>query len=328
MKYLTNAKKQTPPKNMYKFIAKVIACLKTSGGGRMTFIIENVSLYKQNELITTSLLVNNGKILSVQPSFSKYLYMKMNTSNFLMTSTSVYYADGLPQGVKTEQVKEYLSSKYIENGCTTVFVSASINDVKNVDHHIREVRNFYDHSPVDYTIAVKIPIEQFTVPFVQKCKRKRIPAIFIEFKDKRELYKVPWGWIREALFPYNSPLIPVLEKEISDKELLLHSWNTILQREKIPHIQEPISEQTPLPIDILKQIGIYPLKGYLQTGGELSYNLYLNQDNKNTVDSVIQGNITPTITVHKGKIVRAGTKVFPNVNQGEEFIINRPAFFK
>lgn len=313
---------------MHKSIGKIIACLKANGGGCMTYIIENVSLYKQNELITTSLLVNNGKILSVQPNFPKYLYMKMNTSNFLMTSTSVYYADGLPQGVRTEQVKEYLSSNYLENGCTTVFVSASINDSKRFDHDIQEIRNFYDQSPVDYTIAVKIPIEQFTVPFVQMCKRKRIPAIFIEFKDKRELYKVPWGWIREALFPYNSPLIPVLGKDISDKETLLRSWSTILQREKIPHIQEPIGEQSPLPIDILKKIGIYPLKGYLQTGGELSYNLYLIHDNKRVAASIIQGNITPTITVHKGKIVRAGTKVFTNLDQGEEFTINRPAFFK
>lgn len=293
----------------------------------MTYIIENANLYKQNQLITTSLLVDNGKILSVQPNFPKYLYMKMSAKDFIMTSTSVFYADGVPQD-KDTTIEQYMISRYLGKGCTTVLVSAYIKNVNELDQAIEEVRNFYKNSPLDYTIAVKIPIKDFTVPFVLKCKRKKIPAIFIEFNDKRELYKIPWGWIREALFPYNSPLIPVIVNSGKEKEDLLQTWQSILQREKIPHIEESLSEQTPLHLQVLKKIGIYPLKGYLQTGGELSYNLYLS-GNEHPVFSFMndEKKFILAVTVHKGKIVKAGEKIYYNLENGEEFTINRPSFF-
>lgn len=243
-------------KIMNKMNFFLIACHKTIGGGFMTYIIENANLYKHNQLVTTSLLVNDGKILSVQPTFSKYLYMKMNANDFLMTSTSVFYADGIPDQNEHFEIENYMTSRYLNQGCTAVLVSAEIQHVNEFDNAIEQVRQFYQNSPLDYTIAVKIHIKDFTVPFVQKCKQKKIPAIFLEFQDKRELYKIPWGWVRDALFPYNCPLIPVIGKE--QEFILLETWKSILKREKIPHIEEPLTEQTPLKLQVLKKIGIYP----------------------------------------------------------------------
>ncbi|MCU9613704.1 hypothetical protein OEV98_09035 [Caldibacillus lycopersici] len=296
----------------------------------MTYIIENANLYKQNRLENTSLLVDEGKILSVQQSFARYRYMKMNAQNFLMTSTHVFYMDGLPVVDDSFSSKNYFINKFLLHGCTTLLVSTPlIQYVHEIESEVYCIREFFEKCPLDFTIGVRIPIENFSVQMVQKCKRAKIPAIFIEIDNPKWLYKIPWGWIREAMFPYNCPLIPITNETGDNREKLLQLWNTMLTREKIPHIDKPLQEQTPLSLDVLKKIGIYPMKGYLQAGGELSYNLYLTEKepiiNELTNDFL---NLPLAITVHKGDVIRVGKKIYYHPKKGEELIISRPSFFK
>lgn len=295
----------------------------------MTYIIENANLLKQNQLVKTSLLVNDGKILSVQPSFSKYRYMKMDTDNFLMTSTHVFYSDGLKDG-SDGYSKNYFIHEYLNKGCTTVIVATEpIYYVNDISQAVNKIKGVFDNSPLDYTVVVKVPIDTFSVPLVQKCKREKIPAILVEFNDPRQLYKIPWGWIREAMFPYNCPLIPVIQAEGPIKEKLLNLWKKILQHEKIPHIDSPLQEKKPLSLEVLKKIGIYPMKGYLQAGGELSYNLYLSHGYRNTsVELETLDVLQLAVTVHKGEVIKVGNKIYYNQNKGEQLVVNRPSFFK
>ncbi|WP_062356359.1 hypothetical protein [Bacillus kwashiorkori] len=294
----------------------------------MTYIIENANLIKQNRLIKASLLVDNEKILSVQPEFAKYRYMKMNADKFYMSATDVFYQNGLPKMEPMFKEKNYFIQQFLLRGCTTILVSANVTYLHELDEKIEEVREFYQKGPLDFTIGVKIPIQIFTVPFIQKCKREKIPAIFIEFNDVRDLYKIPWGWIREALFPYNCPLIPVVHGEESVKKKLLQTWVTILQREKIPHIEHPLQEMSKLSLSVLKKIGIYPLKGYLQAGGELSYNLYIQKGDIKEKSQQSIDNLQLVITVHKGEVIRVDKKIYYNQKKGSELIIKRPSFFQ
>ncbi|WAA10565.1 hypothetical protein [Fervidibacillus albus] len=290
----------------------------------MTYIIENANLIKNDQLIRTSLLVDGEKIQSVQPSFSKYRFMKMDVKEFVMTPTHVFLIHSLPNEGEGYSKKNDLSQRFLLKGCTTVIATEKVMYLNELVEKRKNIRRFFQHTPLDYVAAVRIPSHLLTVPFIQLIKREKIPAVFVEFEDKRDLYKIPWGWIREALFPYNCPLIPIPLKDRS----LLDSWQFVMNKEKIPHIHEPLSEETPIPLEVLKKIGIYPLKGYLQTGGELSYNLFLTNMNSEIEPTVIVERTHPAITVHKGDLIRVNKKIFYNPNKGEELIINRPSFFQ
>lgn len=290
----------------------------------MTYIIENVKMVRRDKLETMSLLVKDDKILSVKPDFPKYLYMKMNATNFVMTSTYVFVNMSIPNITSDKEIKQYFTSRYIMNGCTTVIAVASIQDIRVLEQERNKIVEFFSKSSLDYTVAIKIPVQLLTVPLIQKCKQLKIPAIFIEYEDKRSLYKIPWGWIREAMFPYNSPLIPIPIGNDEEIEDLLYHWHFILERERIPHILYPLNEDSPLDLDVLKQIGIYPLKGYLQAGGELSYNLFLS----NTGRKEDQEKQSLVVTVHKGKIIRVGSEANFIPENSEEITILKPSFFK
>ena len=56
-------------------------------------------------------------------------------------------------------------------------------------------------SPIDFIIGVRIPVRLITPSFIRKCKREKVPAIFVELEDLDELEDIPWGWVRDALFP-------------------------------------------------------------------------------------------------------------------------------
>jgi len=290
----------------------------------MTYIIENANLYKNNQLYKTSLLVDNQKILSVQPTFSKYRYMKMDAKNFIMTPTNVFYCKGIPELKNYTTERNYFITQFLLKGCTTVLVSTEpIEYIYELDAKVETVRKLFSRSPLDYIIGLTIPLKLLTPELVKKCKRKKIPSLFIELNDPNELKNIPWGWIREAIFPYNFPFIPVFHNhENIEKKLTV--WNAILTKEKIPHLSEMLYENKPISFPSLKKIGIYPMKGYLQVGGELTYNLYLLNENDH-LHEINERSLT--ITVHKGDVIRAGNKVYYNPKKGEEIVIKRPSFF-
>lgn len=292
----------------------------------MTYIIENAMIYKENQFVKTSLLVDEEKILSVQPSFPKYRYMKMNTQNFLLTPSYVFFLDSPPE--KTD--KSFFLNNFLLRGCTTVIASTRpVEYLQELQEAKEEVRNCFFGSPLDFVVITKIPVKSLTIPFIQRAKREKLPAIIVQFQNLKELYKIPWGWIREAMFPYNSPLVPEFIGNPEDERKMLEGWTKILSREKIPHLTSPLPQFDPLKTDCLKQIGVYPIKGYLHPGGELSYNLFLQEKTSSTATEISRSELKqPVVTVHKGKIIRVQNRVFYNVVPGEELIINRPSFFK
>lgn len=121
----------------------------------MTYIIENVKMVRRDKLETMSLLVKDDKILSVKPDFPKYLYMKMNATNFVMTSTYVFVNMSIPNITSDKEIKEYFTSRYIMNGCTTVIAVASIQDIRVLEQERNKIVEFFSKSSLDYTVGNK-----------------------------------------------------------------------------------------------------------------------------------------------------------------------------
>jgi hypothetical protein len=295
------------------------------------YIIENANILKDKHLTTCSLLIDDEGITRLQTRFNQYRCMKMNAGPYIMTPTYVLLNSKIPHQGNFQNLKTSLIEHFLLKGSTTLFTYATISYEKELPEKIKEIKTALISSPLDFIIGVKIPTRLITPSFIRSCKKLKIPAIFIDIKSLHELENVPWGWIREALFPFNSPLIPIISlSQKKEAKVLLSKWKDIMLKEKIPSLNGVVEENQPLSISVLNKIGFYPQKGSLMNGTELSYNLYVKGREVNNVDEVSLFHYHSdrlVVTVHKGKVVRSGENVLFKPGNGEHVKVRTPSYF-
>lgn len=297
----------------------------------MAYIIENANVLKNNQLTKSSFLIKDDRIAALQSGFTHYKFIKMDAEPYIMTPTFCLLNTKIPLNGTFQEVKEYMIGKFLRKGCTTILTYVNISFENELMGKIKDTKTALINSPVDFTIGIKIPLHLLTQTLIRKCKKEKIPALFVEIKDANELENIPWGWIKEALFPFNFPLIPVIKSIVKkDVKSVLSNWKGIMDKEKIPAIFEELDEDVPLSVNVLNKIGLYPHKGSLMQGTELSYNLYLKGREINIVDEVnlfhYHGDRL-VVTVHRGKVVRSGEKVLFKPGNGEYVKVRTPAYF-
>jgi hypothetical protein len=295
------------------------------------YIIENANILKDKQLTTCSLFITKEKITMVQKCTSHDQGMRMNVEPFIMTPSYVLLSSTIPYYDSFQTLKSYLIEHCLLKGCTTVFTHVDILYENELSDKINEMKHALISSPIDFIIGVKISAKLITPSFMRKCKKYKIPAIFVELKEIDELERIPWGWIRDAMFPFNSPLIPVISSaQKKEARMVLSKWKDMMMKEKIPALFEAPEENHPLPISILNKIGVYPQKGSLMTGTELSYNLYLKDREIRKVDEECLFHYHSNrlvVTVHKGKVIRSGEKVLFSPGSGEYVKVRTPSYF-
>lgn len=293
----------------------------------MSYIIENANILKGNRLKKFSLLINKNRIVQMRPAFRQFQHMKMDAHSYIMTRPQVIYVEDIPFQSSFIQLKNYYIHSFIIKGCTTIITSISIQYESELSEKLNTIRKGLLDCPVDYVIAVKIPVRLLTSTFIRKCKREKIPAIIVEVDQMDELIQLPWGWIREAMFPYFAPLVPIFKK---DKVAYKEQWKQLMKQENIPTYCEGLENGSVISDPLLKKIGIYPLKGNLFTGGEVSYNFYLKTESSQDVDEstlFLYDNNRLVVTVHKGIVIRAGKEIDFRSDLGSELKISTPSFF-
>ncbi|MDZ5473250.1 hypothetical protein SM124_16145 [Bacillus sp. 31A1R] len=297
----------------------------------MAYIIENANLLKEKRIEKTSLLIKEARIASLQTSFKKFKYMKMNANSFIMTPPHIVLDSNIPLEKPFQEMKEYYINQFIKKGCTAFVTPVRVGQESMFQLQLKKWRGKLIGSPIDFIIGVRIPVRLITPGMIRKCKKEKIPVIFIEVQHVDELEQIPWGWIREAMFPYNSPLVPILMQGTErERKQAKHAWKEMMSREKIPSISEEIEELVPISYNNLCKIGILPLKSHIHPGGELSYNFYEVSRGIRNIDELQlfhYHNHRLVITVHKGSVIRAGEEVLYRPGFGEHVIINTPSFF-
>jgi len=295
------------------------------------YIIENANILKDKQLTTCSLIITNEKITMIQKSTSYYRYMRMNLEPYIMTPSYVLLSSEIPFKTSFQELKTYLSEHFLIKGCTTIFTYVDLSYENELSDKINEMKKALFSSPIDFIIGVKIPVRMITPSFIRVCKKHKIPAVFVELRELDELDQIPWGWIREAMFPFNSPLIPLISSsQKKEARLVLSKWKDRMMTERIPALYEVLEENNPLSIPVLNKIGLYPQKGSLMTGTELSYNLYLKDREIRKVDEESLFHYHSNrlvVTVHKGKVIRSGEKVLFSPGSGEYVKVRTPSYF-
>lgn len=297
----------------------------------MAYIIENVNILRSNNVEQTSFLIKQERISSVQTTFNKLTHMRMDAKPFLMTPTFVFLKHSTPIESDFEALKNYFIQNFIQKGSTTLLTSFDVQYEHECSVKLKQKRTSLNTSPIDYVIGVRVPISILTPSLVRRCKREKIPAIFVVIEMKQELSNIPWGWIREAMFPYNCPIIPIFTSKLErEKQQTIYEWEKTILKEKIPSLPFEIPEGEPISKHALAKIGIYPLKSNLHQGGEVSYNFFLaNQESRQVEELELfhYHSHRLVVTVHKGKVIRAGAKVNFHSGYGEHVKINTPSFY-
>lgn len=294
----------------------------------MTYIIENANILKDQTLTNASLLIENGLIVSIKQDFKRYKYIKMNAEPFIMTPTSIFFKKDFPLEKSFQEMKEFYREEFILEGCTTFITVAPVKHEYELSAAIKRLKIQLLNSPIDFIIGVRIPIRLLTPAFLRKCKREKVPAVFVDINQVDELYDLPWGWLREAMFPYNSPLIPIFTN--SNKQAA-NEWSRLMKEEKIPFVQEELQEGQPIPNDVLCKMGIYPFKASIYQGCELSYNFYLQSREIRKIEESELFHYHRdklVITVQNGVVIRSGNDVVYRPGYGKHVKIKTPSFFK
>jgi hypothetical protein len=297
----------------------------------MGYIIENANILKETKLTKSSLLIEGDRIAAKNEHIHQNKLIKMNAESYIMTPSYVLLDTRIPLNASFQEFRKYMVENFLLKGCTTLLTYSSITYESELTEKIKETKTALISSPIDFLISVKVSLRLLTPSFIRKCKKERIPAIFIEVEDLDELTNIPWGWIREALFPYNCPLVPIIPKCIKkDARRALSKWKDIMENEKIPAILEEMQEDQPLSVPVLNKIGLYPQKASLLHGAEVSYNLYLKAREIINVDEVELFHYHSDrllVTVNKGKVVRAGEEVLFKPGYGEYVRVRTPSYF-
>ncbi|MFT8323175.1 MAG: hypothetical protein ABF649_20110 [Bacillus sp. (in: firmicutes)] len=297
----------------------------------MAYIIENIHILKKQKITKTSILVHGNRIEMIKPSFQKYRCVRMDGAPYMLTPTPIIFDNQLIKIASAKEQKQYIENHFLKKGVTTFLTCGEINREKDLEQMLKQMKNILLNCSIDYIISIKIPLKLLTTSFIRKCKKEKIPAIFIKIKDKKELYKIPWGWIRESMFPYNCPLIPILEiEDEQEKRKTLEAWKALIRDVKIPSITEEIKEGDVISYDSLVKMGVYPFKGNVYQGGEVTYNLYeINRSiiNIEQNDLFHYHNDSIHFTIHKGVCIRAGERVYFRPGFGEQIEVKVPSFF-
>ncbi|MBS4203129.1 hypothetical protein [Lederbergia citrea] len=294
----------------------------------MQYIIDHAMYISEGQEHAVSMLIKDNEIRYFGEHVPNLPVIKMDARSFFITPSFVIFAPDIPH-LTFDQFKTYFSDQFILKGCSTILTTFDIKYEFEFDKKLLEKRTSMLNSPVDYIIGLKVPAEKITASLVRKCKTAKIPAIFIEFTKIKDLATIPWGWIKEASFPYNPVFIPTFPPRIKLSRQLKTSrkWDLILLKEKISHISQPLPVNKPLNAEIIKKLGLYPKKGIFTVGGEVSYNLFLKSSKLDDYLAPSYETTLPEIAVKKGKITSINRKALFRPGSGEEVIINKTALF-
>ncbi|WP_028391546.1 hypothetical protein [Bacillus cihuensis] len=285
------------------------------------YIMDHVKLFQNDEISIKSIVVKGNKVDSIHNSVNQLRMMKQNLDNFIMSpiTTTVFNELNLP-------AKLSLYEQHVLKGIGVILIPVTIAYEYRLTSRLEEIRKLMKVSPLDYLLAIKVSQKIVSPKLMQRCKKERIPAVFVEITDLDELTQLPWSWIRQYSFPFNPTFIPIFRLETAI-EKAKEIWSKIMIDAKLSHSKEPLIEGAPIANQTLKKIGLYPIKGYLRNNGELSYNLFHSSHIASDFNGISEGEYDKLIvTMLKGKVVRAGTRISLSETEGSEIKIKIPGF--
>ncbi|MEQ6388877.1 hypothetical protein RZN22_06075 [Bacillaceae bacterium S4-13-58] len=213
-----------------------------------------------------------------------------------------------------------LAKKFLYLGCTLVIILLPTTSLRHLKAQLPKFRESLKHLPIDYMIAPHLSCSHLTPEMVRYAGYHKLPFISIT-KPINNRYPV-WDWIKQAQGYYSTPIVPHYDPLDTS---LIHD----MKKQGIYTLDTPL-QQLPLTKDSLKKTGISPKKGELYNNKDADFNLFLEEDvnGKNLSDSSDYHSAIPSVTVLRGKVIRAGTELLDIPGFGEYYTGTSPNLFR
>ncbi len=292
----------------------------------MKYIIENIVTNYYGDEQINSYLIEKNKVIYSSNYFSKYKYMRLNTTDYVLTPGYQMIDFSVISINNFQNFKERM--KYLQTiGCTSIITACHVRSEVHFLEELKRAKHALNNSSIDYLIGIKIPLLKLTPTLVRKCCKHKVPIIFTEINDPNEIYTIQWQWIRNELLPYQVMIVPIWNVSAQTRTLnkMKNEWEEQLTINKITTQLETPKEHTPLNKPFLLNIGIYPNKGSMQTGTAADYLLFSKQKLKEAAGDF--RNLAPEIVYANGQVKKAGSNVFLKPGCGQEIVVNIPKKF-
>lgn len=285
----------------------------------MDYIIDGALINSYDQLSNKSILIQNNKIAYMGEELKKYKQIRMDVSSYILSPGYVMVNEQILFEPSFADFKENIKG-YINNGCSTVLVPCQVPYKKDINSNVKKARHLMNNSSIDYAIGLQIPFSVLDPIVIRSCKKSRVPFIIVEIEEDTSLHQIPWGWIKESLFLYNVPIYP--KWKIENPKLLKTKalkWEEITNDMNIQTDVEFPEEKKLVNKKIIKQIGVYPLRGDLLVGGEVDYILFQSEEDREHSKALIN--------VKRNRVLKAGNQVFYYPGYGKELEIKVPGHF-
>lgn len=288
----------------------------------MPYVLEGISLYENDEIKQTNLVVKDSLFYSRDLSVTYLKYIRLQMDKYIMIAGETAF--GSLETYK-ENPMEY-TTKMILLGATTIIFPVDVSYEYQLKQAFKSARQALTDFPLDYVFVLQIPLPLLRPSIVRYCRQHYIPGIITKIHDVSSIQSIPISWIRDAAFPYKIVFIPQFSSNEKDQQRM--NWNGLFQNMQLAYVEDQIALHQYLPKKIVKMLGIYPHKGILRTGGEVTYNVIHEEDQTTLMSQKKLYHDKILYTVFKNKVIRAGTACFIPSEKGKELVIKVPGFFQ
>lgn len=287
----------------------------------MPYVLEKISLYENDEMKETNLVVKNDTFYSRDISVKHINFIRLQMDKYIMIAGETIIGN---LAEYQENSIEY-ATKIVLLGATTVLFPVDVTYEHQVKQALMNARQALSEFPLDYVLVLRIPLQLLRPSIVRYCRQHLIPGLIVSVHDLSELQRIPITWIRDAAFPYKLVFIPQFS-EIQENQLMV--WNQVFRGSNLAYTDESIPAHQYLPKKLIKMFGVYPYRGILRTGGEVTYNV-IHENNQQLLlnkQMLYSGKIE--FTVFKNQVIRAGSQINLPSKMGKELVIKIPGFFQ
>jgi hypothetical protein len=296
----------------------------------MEYILDHVLMRTNSVQVKKSLLIKGGEISYSAQHLNRLKKLRVEAKGFTVHPGKITDESTLLQARDVKGFKEEMAN-LISNGVTTVLVAPSIDSEHQLEHALKWAKAAMVNSSLDFVVGIDIPVKKITPSLVRKCRSQNVPFILARVDSIDEFELKPWGWIREAMFTYTMPIVPIWKNELKESKRFKYIekvWEDLFLQFQIPTIIKWPKGKTPLSKESLEKIGLFPQKGTLLNKSSFDSIMYFQKGN--IVEECIEVDYdkrSPDIVTLRGAILKAGTTVFSRPGFGKEIVVKKPGHF-
>lgn len=284
----------------------------------MPYIMEKIMLFENEQLQHCDLVVKNNVIYSRDVPVRQMKFIRLNMDKHIIMATGSVF--GNIDQWRTEGI-EY-AKRMVLMGATTIVFPVDVQSDQKLKVNFQKAREELASFPLDFVLVIRIPFAALKPKLIRMCRLLHIPVCVVMMNGQEKFRQVMWKEIKEAVFPYKLVFVPQCEEGMN-----LNEWKNCMDDGLISLHERFPTEAAHLSKSLLKKIGIYPHKGILRSGGDVTYNV-MKESNK---DYLMNEDLTYydkiDYTVFKNKVIRVGQEVDFTKTAGEELVIKVPGFF-